>query len=310
IWFIDNSPDAVANSANLGTQNDPFTSIAAFNLANDGGTGHPGAGDIVYLRHGTGTGTYEESDGINLLDGQTLIGQGQDLVVNGGTIESGDPSLTPTIKLIAGDTDDGIDLAQNNTISGLNVDTTGGSGIGIDDNGHSVGTLSMSDISVSTSTGAGILIDQGGTVTVTGAGNTINSTSATALNVANTTIGSAGLTFQSISAGNNTAAADPTNGIVLNNTGSSGGLTVTGIGTTAGSGGTIQNNVQGALFTSTSNLSLSNMNFINPNSGEGTVNNIDNPIFNSAAQAGINMSGVSTVTFTNLNMNGNGGSGG
>src|SRR5262249_24440324 len=78
----------------------------------------------------------------------------------------------------------------------------------------------------------------------------------------------------------------------------------------AGSGGTIQNNVQGALFTSTSNLSLSNMNFINPNSGEGTVNNIDNPIFNSAAQAGINMSGVSTVTFTNLNMNGNGGSGG
>src|SRR5262249_57318362 len=89
-----------------------------------------------------------------------------------------------------------------------------------------------------------------------------------------------------------------------------GGVTVTGRGTTAGSGGTIQNTVQGALFTSTSNLSLSNMNFTNPNSGNGTVNNIDTSAFNSAAQAGINMSSVSTATFTNLNINGNGGAGG
>src|SRR5207247_4211804 len=74
--------------------------------------------------------------------------------------------------------------------------------------------------------------------------------------------------------------------------------------------GTIQNTVQGALFTSTSNLSLSNMNFTNADSGEGTVNNIDGPTFNSAAQAAINMSGVSTAAFTNLNVNGNGGTGG
>src|SRR5262249_46813558 len=90
----------------------------------------------------------------------------------------------------------------------------------------------------------------------------------------------------------------------------SGGLTVTGTGTTAGSGGTIQNTVQGALFTSTSGLTLSNMNFTNPNSGNGTVNNIDNPTFNSAAQAGINMSSVTTATFTNLQITGNGGPGG
>src|ERR1019366_2160827 len=82
-----------------------------------------------------------------------------------------------------------------------------------------------------------------------------------------------------------------------------------GTGTT-GTGGTIQNNVQGALFTSTSDLSLSNMDFTNPDSGNGTVNNATDSSFNSGAEAGINMSGVSTATFTNLDVNGNGGAGG
>src|SRR5262249_13796331 len=109
--------------------------------------------------------------------------------------------------------------------------------------------------------------------------NTLTTTTGTALNVQNTTIGANGLTFRS------NPANGATNGIVLDAVGSSGGLTVTGTGTTAGSGGTIQNTVQGALFTSTSGLTLSNMNFTNPNSGNGTVNNIDNPTFNSAAQA-------------------------
>ena len=83
---------------------------------------------------------------------------------------------------------------------------------------------------------------------MTGSGNSITSTSASALNVSNTDIGAGGLVFQSISSGNNTAAADPVNGIVLNNTGSVAGLTVTGDGATTaglldrnGSGGTIQN---------------------------------------------------------------------
>jgi hypothetical protein len=160
IWFIDNS---VGGGPGDGTQNNPFRSIAEFNAANDGAPGHPGDGDIVYLRFGTGT--YLEADGANLRDGQQLIGQGQDLVVNGSIIEHGDPSLTATIK-VNGGTNDGIDLARNNTVSGLNVDTELGTGVGIDNDGHDVGRLSMSDISVSTSTGSGILLDHGGTVTV------------------------------------------------------------------------------------------------------------------------------------------------
>ena len=61
----------------------------------------------------------------------------------------------------------------------------------------------------------------GGTVTATQNNttivNTITTTTGTALNVANTTIGASGLTFRSIIAG--TAASGPTNAIVLNTTG-------------------------------------------------------------------------------------------
>ena len=171
------------------------------------------------------------------------------------------------------------------------------------------GTINFTGgLSLTTTSGVGFNATGGGTVSATQNNttivNTISSTTGTALNIANTTIGASGVTFRSISANGGT------NGIVLNTTGATGGLTVTGTGSTAGSGGTIQNTVQGALFTSTSNLSLSNMNFTNPNSGNGTVNNVDTSTFNSAAQAGINMSGVSTATFTNLSVTGGGGAGG
>jgi hypothetical protein len=77
----------------------------------------------------------------------------------------------------------------------------------------------------------------GGTISASDAANAASTTTATAINVANTTIGAGGLNFRSVSAG--TSASGPVNGIVLNTTGALGGLTVTGSGT-AGSGGTIQ----------------------------------------------------------------------
>src|SRR2546430_2711812 len=81
-----------------------------------------------------------------------------------------------------------------------------------------------------------------------------------------------------------TVASGPTNGIILNNTGATAGLTVSGTGTTPGSGGTIQKTDQGAIFTSTINLSLKNMNFTNANSGNGTCNNVDTSTFNSSCK--------------------------
>lgn len=139
-------------------------------------------------------------------------------------------------------------------------------------------------LAINTTSGAGFSATGGGTVNVTGSGNTITSGSGTALNVANTNIGASGLTFQSISA--NGAA----NGIVLNSTGTSGGLTVTGnsAGLCGGgvssatppatavapviadcTGGTIQNSTgPGVSLTNASNVSLTRMR-INNGSDDG-----------------------------------------
>ena len=104
-----------------------------------------------------------------------------------------------------------------------------------------VGTLNFSNLVVTTSSGNAFAATGGGTINATQDNvttiNTLVSTSGTALNVANTTIGASGLTFRSISSGS--AAGTAPNGIMLNTTGASGGVTVTGNGS-AGSGGTIQ----------------------------------------------------------------------
>jgi hypothetical protein len=116
----------------------------------------------------------------------------------------------------------------------------------------------------------------GGTVSVTGSTNTLAATTGTALNVANTTIGASGLTFRSINVDGNDVS--PTNGIILNNTGSNGGLSVTGTGV-AGSGGTIRDTSgDGISLTSTERFTIDGMN-ITSNLGNGiggtTVNGFD-----------------------------------
>ena len=119
-------------------------------------------------------------------------------------------------------------------------------------------------LAINTSSGVGFNVT-GGTVTVQGNNNTIASTTGTALNVANATIGSSNLTFRSISSNG------AVNGIVLNNTGASGGLTVTGDGggTNNGSGGTIQNSTgTGVLLDTTRSVNLAYMNITNSN-GDG-----------------------------------------
>ena len=153
VWFIDN---AAVGSANLGTYDDPFTSIAAFNAA-QGTAGGPEAGHTVYLRYGTGT--YAETDGINLLDGQVLIGAGEDLIVGGNLIEAA--TSRPTISATAGD---GVNVAADNSLKGFNIGDT--SGADIADSGGSVGTLTISDVALF-GTGQILDVDEGGTLDVT-----------------------------------------------------------------------------------------------------------------------------------------------
>jgi hypothetical protein len=125
------------------------------------------------------------------------------------------------------------------------------------------------------------------------------------------------VTFQSVS------VSGGTTGILLNTTGA-GPFSVTGVGTTAGSGGTIANtSARGASFTSASNVTLKNMNFTsattatagtcvaNVASGSNATCNapihlasvttatLDRLVVSGSAQMGINANAVSGLTLTN-----------
>ena len=124
------------------------------------------------------------------------------------------------------------------TATAVNLTDNAGATIAFTNGGLAITTTAGNGFNA---TGPGAAATSGGTVTVEGSGNTITSTTGIALNVVNTTIGANDLTFQSISANGGA------NGIVLNNTGSSGGLHVTGNGTTVGaSGGGVIQNMDGA----------------------------------------------------------------
>src|SRR5262245_21248300 len=229
VWFIDNTAAPGGN----GTQATPFNSIAAFNAAQGTANG-PDAGDFVYLRHGTGT--YSEADGINLATGQTLIGQGQNLVVNGVTIEVGSAGLTPTIQVTdAGG--EGVLLAQNNTLSGFNISTTNAAADGIEDGGGTVGTLTISSVSIS-GTGQAVDIDQGGTLNVTLASVTSTGSSEEGIQLAGvagsftaSTVSLNGMTGDGIDLDNNSATV-AINGGSIGNSNDPGGI---GVDVNAGS---------------------------------------------------------------------------
>jgi VCBS repeat-containing protein len=352
-WYIDNS---AVGSTNLGTQSNPFTSIAAFNAA-QGSVGGPQDGETVYLM--AGTGTYAEADGINLRDGQVLIGVPAGLV-------------RPTIVTTAGD---GVNVAHDNHVSHIDIGST--SGAGIADSNGTVGTLDVSDVGKSgsgqiadidqggtihvtlnsatstsssggaidlnavngfftvtgatnitgatgggldatsntnlavsfqggltASTGSSIAVNffnnigastlaingldltttvatalnvgSGGSVIVTGSGNTITTAGGSAVNISFATIGVGGVTLESVTSLNGNA-----DGIVLQSAGSN-GFHVTGTGSVAGSGGTIADKTGadgvgpgqgvGVHIDATSNVSLANM-AITGNSNGGIVGN-------------------------------------
>jgi hypothetical protein len=217
----------------------------------------------------------------------------------GGTI-----NFNQTTKTLTTNTNAAVTLTNN---TGATINFTGG------------------NLDIDTTTATGFNATGGGSVTVQGTGNTISSSSATALNVANTTIGAAHLTFQSISSGsgsNSTAT-----GIILDTTGSSGGLHVTGTGA-ANTGGTIQNKTGsdgstttgvGIYLNSTSGVQLAWMNlhdfqnfgirgigvngFTLANStitaGAGAFNG-DNPAFDEGSVAFDNLTGTVSVTSSTI----------
>jgi VCBS repeat-containing protein len=140
------------------------------------------------------------------------------------------------------------------------------SGKGVDLTGNTGSTISFQGtLNLNTGTNTAFNAAGGGVVTATDTSSTLTTTTATALNIVNTTIGANDLRFRSISSGV-AGGSGPVNGINLNNTGTSGGLIVSGNGgvctfaTPTCSGGTIQSSTGDAVrLVSTQNVSLTRL---------------------------------------------------
>jgi uncharacterized repeat protein (TIGR01451 family) len=259
---------------------------AAIDLGGNSGTGLTGAtggaffvsgGNAVLSFGGPITNTAGHSVDISshatgniTISTATLSDTGTGISITNNT--SGTISFTGTAKII----NTGVNTAVTYTGNGANLTFGGPGNVDID-------TTTATAFNATGNTGS---------LTVTGTGNTIDTTTGSALAVVNTIIGASGLTFQHISAG--TSTSGPTMGIDLDTTGSLGGLTVTGTGSTAGSGGTLQKSTHGVFARNTTGLSLSFMNIIN--------NGLNQTVAGSASTAGgdlvtgNNLAAVANVT--------------
>ncbi|MEO6758518.1 MAG: Ig-like domain-containing protein, partial [Saprospiraceae bacterium] len=132
IWFIDNSA-----AAGDGRRNTPFNSLAAFNA------GSAAAGDIVYIKN-TGT-TY--TGGIVLQANERLFGEGHTGGANLADVLNFTlapnsvalPAINGSRPVITNASGNGVTLATNNAIRGIDVGATSGAKI----SGTSFGTLTV-----------------------------------------------------------------------------------------------------------------------------------------------------------------------
>lgn len=157
------------------------------------------------------------SGAVNVTSANFTNSSGAEVLISGG---SAGVNIGATISSNAGRS---VDIQSRTagtvTFSGPITDT----GTGIMLNANTGSTVNFTGaLTLNTGTNTAFTATGGGSVSTTATGSTITTTTATALNVTNTNIGAGNLIFRSISS--NGAAS----GIVLNATGASGGLTVTG----------------------------------------------------------------------------------
>jgi hypothetical protein len=250
------TPGAVTLLANqvLWGQGAPFT----FGSLTIAGAANPTLGGTVTLASGVTINSLTINSGANPAITGGTIGTAtfNAVMVAGGTtglsFTGGNGNVNWTGGGISGVSDRHVSITGRTGGTVAFGGSLGGGGTGVFLNGNTGATINFTGgMVLTTAADTAFMATGGGTVNVTGASNTLTTTAGTALNISNTTIGASGVTFRSISS--NSAA----NGIVLNNTGPSGGLSVSGTGT-AGTGGTIQNATgNGLSLTSTQSVALS-----------------------------------------------------
>jgi hypothetical protein len=230
--------------------------------------------------------------------GVNLSGITGTVTVNGGTsssitnptgsavsINGSNPTFTfpGTISKTNG-TGTGISITSTSataSFTGPSVVLSTGTSAGVFMSGASGSTSFADSLRITTSTGAGIDASNGGTLTIGGTHNSIASGTGTALRVSNVTIGAGNLTFRSISANGGT------NGILLNNTGSAGGLKVTAGGGACSSSATCT----GGAILNTSGAGISLTATASPS--------FDRMFIQNTQLSGISGTGVVSVAITN-----------
>ena len=317
IWFIDDNP---AQTGNDGTLTNPFTTLAAFDTANGSGGNNPAAGQCIFLHTGNYTG------GVTLLNNQRFLGQGGSATIQtfcGVTPATNSISLPgvngtdPVITHTGAATNDGVSLAQGNTVRGLNIGNTGGFGI----DGSNVGVLNISEVAV-TGSGGGVRITGGGTLNAVF--DSISSTNSPAEGILLDSVmgsfsvtGTTGVTLPAAEAievvnvpsgqtlnftltGNTTVNSGTSSGIRLDNT--LGTLN----GTIAGAGSSVQTTSGQVLHIRNVNLGASGMNFASLTAtGTGTehridLENVNNNTFNggTVSLAGTSAPGTDGIQIT------------
>ena len=262
IWFVDPNRATDGN----GTLSDTSAAVGPFKLLSSANAKLAGAGANQRVFVYTGTTTIGATEILQLQGGHWLIGQGTVAAgfdtlfgLTGGSAPPAGTFARPTINSntttanAARPTIRGtVSLKDSCVVQGVNIDVSAGATAGL--TGSLLGGSSVIVIKdVNVTSAGGNAVDFSSSVATsaisyttsdaTNSPNILSSTTGTALRVASTTIGASGLNFRSI-----TSNGGANNGIILDTTGATGSLTVTGNGgtctnaNTAGcSGGQIAN---------------------------------------------------------------------
>jgi hypothetical protein len=294
VWFISNN----AGGSNRGTFSNPFTTIASFNTAN-AGTGvapDPKNSDFISLR--TGTGTYTETDGVNLRAQQKLIGNAIQFntvfsaAANSSsayTTFAGAAGAAPNIVTTAGN---GVDLSTDNTVRGLNVGNTPGF---FKINGGAVGSPIINTVNL-TGTGGALNVSTSGAFGSNVVFGTLESTSSPTSNLSLVNVtGQLGLTSPGTGFSNSAASS-----AAVNVNGGTVGFTYNGnvSKTNAGSLVSISNgHSANTIAFTTGTLSATAGDGLQFNNADGTYNFSGTNTLN-GGDAGIDITNGSSGTFT------------
>lgn len=277
-WFIVNS--MTAGDGRLTT---PFNSMAAFMAQQNGGMqGDPAAGDCIFLDSGSHTGPF------TLINNQIAVGKGSTTTV---ATECG---LTPAANSVALPTTNGarpvitsagngVNVASGNTIRGLDIGNTSGSGI----IGTGLGTLTINDMAVS---GTGKAVDL-----------TTGTAAITFDSISSTTSATEGIDLNSIGGnfavtGSSSVSAPMTDGISIAN--SSGSFTFSSV-TINGTGGA---GIQLTSNTGVVNVNGGSIGAMTPSGSDGV--NISGGVANVTIAASITQFGLNNSVDVSNRMGG------